>query len=99
MANPVASQAVWTRITETWDAVAERLPKNAMPRIVETLPTLCADADFAERAISFMHDHPLMSGQRRVNQSVERLMVNVAFVERERPILSGSLRAVIATTT
>ena len=99
MANPVASQAVWTRITETWDAVAERLPKNAMPRIVETLPTLCADADFAERAMAFMHDHPLMSGQRRVNQSVERLMVNVAFVERERPALSGSLRAVTATTT
>ncbi len=94
LANPVGSQAVWTRITETWDAVAERLPKNAVPRILESLPALCADADFAEGAVAFLKDHRVTSGQRRVDQSIERLMVNVAFAERERALLGDSLGAV-----
>ena len=49
LANPVGNQAVWTRLTESWDAVLERFPKNAPPRIIESLPALCADAEFAAR--------------------------------------------------
>ncbi len=84
LANSVGNQAVWTRLTENWDAVLERFPKNAPPRIIESIPALCGDAEFAEGAIAFLDDHPLASGPRRVAQSVERLRVNVAFGARER---------------
>ena len=47
LANPVGNQAVWTRITESWDTILERFPKNAPPRILDSLPALCGDADFA----------------------------------------------------
>ena len=93
LANPVGCQEVWTRLTETWDAVLDRFPKNAPPRIIESLPALCADAVFAERAIDFLAAHPLSSGPRRVAQSCERLRVNVAFAARERPELTQSLAA------
>jgi hypothetical protein len=93
LANPVGCQAVWTRLTETWDAVLDRFPKNAPPRILESLPALCADEDFAERAIEFLAVHPISSGPRRVAQSSERLRVNVAFAARERPDLTRSLAA------
>ena len=93
LANPVANQAVWTRLTETWDAVLERFPKNAAPRIVEAVTALCNDAEFAEQAIAFLHDNPLSTGPRRVAQSIERLRINVAFGTRERAGLVGSLRA------
>jgi puromycin-sensitive aminopeptidase len=96
LANRVGNQAVWTRLTENWDAVIERFPKNAPPRILESLPALCADAAFAEGAIAFLDDHPLASGPRRVAQSAERLRVNVAFAARERPGLADSLRAATA---
>ena len=88
-----ATRPCGTRLTESWDAVLERFPKNAPPRILESLPALCADADFAERAIAFLDDHPLASGPRRVAQSIERLRVNVAFAARERAGLADSLRA------
>ena len=91
LANPVGCQAVWTRLTESWDAVLERFPKNAPPRILESLPALCADADFADRAIDFLAAHPLSSGPRRVAQSAERLGVNIVFAARERPDLIASL--------
>ncbi len=93
LANPMACQAVWIRMTETWDAMLERFPKNAPPRMLDSLPALCADADFADGAVAFLRDHPLASGPRRVAQSVERLQVNVAFAARERPALAESLRA------
>jgi hypothetical protein len=93
LANPVGNQAVWNRMTEHWGAMLERFPKNAPPRMLEPIPALCADADFAEGVIAFLHDHPLSSGPRRVAQSVERLQVNVAFAARERPRLQAALGA------
>jgi aminopeptidase N len=98
LANPVGNQAVWERVTENWDTILERFPKNAPPRIIESLPALCADADFAEGAIAFLEEHPLTSGPRRVAQSVERLRVNVAFAARERAGLADSLRAASTRT-
>ncbi len=93
LANRVGNQAVWRRITETWGTILERFPKNAPPRILESLPALLRDADFARGAIEFLEDHPLASGPRRVAQSAERLNVNVAFAARERPGLADALRA------
>ena len=95
LANPVGCQAVWNRITEEWDAILERFPKNAPVRILESLPALCADRAFAESAIAFLDGHPVSSGPRRVAQSIERLQVNVAFVGRER----AELARVLATAT
>jgi hypothetical protein len=95
LANPVGCQAVWKRITEQWDAILERFPKNAPVCILESLPALCADAGFAESAIDFLGAHPISSGPRRVAQSIERLQVNVAFATRER----AELAQVLVTAT
>jgi hypothetical protein len=93
LANPVGNQAVWTRLTEQWPAVLDRFPKNAPPRIIESIPALCSDAEFAEEVVAFLDANPLSSGPRRVAQSVERLRVNVAYGARERPGLAESLAA------
>jgi puromycin-sensitive aminopeptidase len=94
LANRVGCQAVWSRITEQWDAILERFPKNAPVRIIESIPALCADAEFAQSAVAFLRAHPLSSGPRRVAQSIERLEVNVAFAARERPELADVLATI-----
>jgi puromycin-sensitive aminopeptidase len=93
LANSTGNQAVWTRLTENWQAVLDRFPKNAPPRIIESIPALCGDAEFAEGVVAFLDENPLSSGPRRVAQSVERLRVNEAFGSRERDGLAASLRA------
>jgi puromycin-sensitive aminopeptidase len=98
LANPVAGQAAWGRVSESWDAMLERFPKNAHARIAEAIPALCGDAGFAAKVVQFLNEHPLASGPRRVAQSVERLGVNVAFAARERDGLADSLGAVIASS-
>jgi puromycin-sensitive aminopeptidase len=99
LANPVAGQAIWKRMTESWDAMLERFPKNAHTRMIEAIPTLCADAEFAAGVVTFLHDHPLASGPRRVAQSIERLGVNVAFAARERDRLGAAFRAATTAAT
>jgi puromycin-sensitive aminopeptidase len=99
LTNPVAGQSIWRRVTESWDLILERFPKNAHARIAEAIPALCGDATFARQVVQFLDDHPLASGPRRVAQSVERLGVNVAFAARERGRLADSLAAAIAAVT
>jgi hypothetical protein len=96
VANPVGGQAVWQRITESWEPMLQRFPKNAHVRMVEAIPALCGDEQFAEGVVQFLHDHPLASGPRRVAQSIERLGVNVAFATRERQRLAGTFQAALA---
>jgi hypothetical protein len=96
LANPIAGPSVWQRMTEEWDLMLERFPKNAHTRMVESISTLCADAEFAEGVVAFLRDHPLASGPRRVAQSIERLGVNVAFAARERARLGDVFRAATA---
>jgi puromycin-sensitive aminopeptidase len=96
IANPVAGQAAWRRVTESWDQIMDRFPKNAHTRIAEGIPALCADAEFAQGVVRFLAEHPLSSGPRRVAQSVERLGVSVAFAERERGRLGDACRAALA---
>ena len=96
LANRVAGQAVWGRVSESWDAMLDRLPKNAHARIAEAIPALCGDAEFAGTVVQFLKEHPLSSGPRRVAQSVERLGVNVAFAARERDRLADALEAATA---
>jgi puromycin-sensitive aminopeptidase len=99
LANPVAGKAIWGRMTETWDQMLERFPKNAHTRMIESISTLFADAEFAEGVVAFLLAHPLPSGPRRVAQSIERLSVNVAFATRERAALEETLRAAAAAVT
>jgi puromycin-sensitive aminopeptidase len=96
LANPVAGQHIWGRVAESWEPMLERFPKNAHTRIVEAIPTLCADVGFAQTVVRFLADHPLTSGPRRVAQSVERLGINVAFVARERDRLGESCQAAVS---
>jgi puromycin-sensitive aminopeptidase len=96
LGNPVAGQAIWGRMTESWDLMLDRFPKNAATRMIEPIPGLCGDPVFADGVIAFLGDHPLASGPRRVLQSIERLGVNVAFAAREGANLGAAYQAAIA---
>jgi hypothetical protein len=52
---------------------------------------LIRDRSIAEQVGTFVTEHPVSSGQRSVLQEVERMMVGVAYGERERPTLAEVL--------
>ncbi|HUD68775.1 MAG TPA: M1 family metallopeptidase [Acidimicrobiales bacterium] len=91
IANPVGGPAVWEQMTARWDEVIKLLPSKTTHYLVNSITTFIADRAFAERVAGFHLEHPVDSGQRQVDQSVERMLVGVAFAERVRPDLARQL--------
>jgi len=92
LGNRVAGPAVFERLTEQWDAALERFPVNSHARMLQGVRALCGDQGTARRVTEFLAAHPLRAGQRSVDQTVERLWINVGFVDRERPGLEATMR-------
>ncbi len=59
-----------------------RFPANIVPRMLDGVRLLCRDRALADDVRTFLGTHPIGSGQRTVDQIVERLGVNEAFVAR-----------------
>ena len=91
VANRVNGPAAWQRITGEWDALVEKFPSNILPRMLDGIRGLCSPPEMAEQVTAFVEAHPLAAGGRTVDQTLERLAVNVAFGQREAGQLADTL--------
>jgi hypothetical protein len=91
LANPVGGPAAWQMLADRWDEISELMPSKAVHYLVNSITTFIADRAFAERVAAFHSGHPVESGQRQVEQSIERMLMGVAFAERVRPDLAAML--------
>jgi puromycin-sensitive aminopeptidase len=82
LGNRVAGPAVWAQVTADWDELLERFPVNSHSRMLDSARALCGDPAVAEGVARFLGEHPLESGQRSVDQMLERLAINVEFGRR-----------------
>jgi puromycin-sensitive aminopeptidase len=92
LANRATGAATWTRVADRWKDLVERFPANMLPRMLEGVRALCTPVSLAEEVTRFVEAHPLPSGEKTVQQILERLAVNVAFGAREAPGLADTLR-------
>jgi hypothetical protein len=86
---------VWEFITQHWKELIELYPTNAVPRMIEVSRLCQLDADQSPRlqgqVTKFLAAHRLGGQQRAIDQSLERLAVNVRFVLKQRPSLKSVL--------
>jgi ERAP1-like protein len=73
---------IWPQVRDDWDELVARFPSNILPRMLDGVRLLCRQPALADDVRAFIADHPIASGQRTVDQTVERLGVNEAFVAR-----------------
>jgi puromycin-sensitive aminopeptidase len=71
----------WAWLRDRWGELLERFPDNSHARMIESVSTLPPSVAADVRA--FLSANPVKAGQRTVEQTLERLDVNVAFRERE----------------
>ncbi len=84
----------WEAIEQHWDEMLKQWPPNTIHRMLDSLPSLVSAGDDAvSRASAWLDDHPLARGERKVAQSRERLLVNVAFRQR----VGGRLASLLAS--
>ena len=98
VANRTNGPAAWQRITDHWDDIVGRFPSNILPRMLDGVRSLCGSKALADQVAEFVLSHPLPAGGKTVEQILERLAVNVAFGERERHGLAGTLTAALGAT-
>jgi puromycin-sensitive aminopeptidase len=86
--------ATWARVRDSWDELVARFPANMIPRMLDGVRLLCRDPALADDVRRFLTTHPIPSGQRTVDQTIERLGVNEAFVAHvgaATPLLAAAL--------
>lgn len=89
MMNRAVAATTWHFVTEHWDEILERFPRNTLSRLMRGVVGLDevdehGNAVLAEEAARFAAEHPLEGQQKLVDQNLELLEVNVAFARRER---------------
>jgi puromycin-sensitive aminopeptidase len=88
--------ATWERVRRDWDELIARIPANSASRMLEGVRLICRDRELADEITRFCEDHPLRAGQRSVDQTLERLGVNVSFAERLADNDGGAIAAGVA---
>ena len=91
LSNRSGGPQAWAFVKERWEELLARLPDNTIPRMVDGVSALWRPAELAADVRAFFAGHPLRSGQRTLQQTLERLDVNEAFGAREGPGLGALL--------
>ncbi|MCB1026146.1 MAG: ERAP1-like C-terminal domain-containing protein, partial [Microthrixaceae bacterium] len=88
MSHPTLGATAWAYVAEHWDEVTDRFPTNSLPRMLEGIRWLTddevADPESPTGAPGFLAAHPLESGGRLVDQSLELQAVHRAVIGRAR---------------
>jgi puromycin-sensitive aminopeptidase len=80
----------WAWLTEHWQELLDKFPDNSHARMIEAVSGL--PSALAGEVRAFLSEHPVKAGQRTVEQTLERLDVNVAFRQREGERLARAFR-------
>jgi puromycin-sensitive aminopeptidase len=96
LTNLVAGREVWSRLSARWDEALERFPETSHAPMVAGAESFINDPTFAGSVRAFLEAHPVPTGQRQVAQFLDVMDVNVAWAERTRPGLVGTLSDFLA---
>ena len=90
LANRGNAGRAWDLVERRWDELLDRLPSNAISRMVTGVRTV-TDPDLAARVEAFLDAHPVAQAAKAFSQHIERMQVTVSFAERDRSRLRAAL--------
>ncbi len=82
LGNAFHGPRAWAAVEDRWDAIRDRLPFNAVHRMVEGV-SLLSDPVVAERVAAFLAGRDVPEAGQLIAQHVERMRVRVALRQRE----------------
>ena len=90
MRNKDQGYLAWEFIKDNWDKINDDFPSNSIVRMLSGVTSL-STPEQADDVIAFFDDHEVPQGQLTLQQTLEKLRVNVALRERESGPFSESL--------
>lgn len=88
--NPKVRYEAWDFVRKNWEAMVEKYPDSALPRMCEAIVGLL---DRQTEVNNFFEEHKVRLGNKLIDQHLERLAVAVAFRNREGANLEATLRS------
>ena len=82
MRNKEQGYLAWQFVKDNWDKINEVFPSNSIVRMLSGITSL-SKSDEADDVLAFFEDHDVPQGQLTLQQTLEKLRVNVAYRERE----------------
>lgn len=81
LSNRESGKTTWEFVRDNWEKILERFPDNTIPRMLGGIAFLVAeDSYLLESEIrSFFEEHKIPTGEKSLNQTLERYSVNIAF--------------------
>jgi len=80
----------WEFVKNNWDKINEAFPSNSIVRMLSGITAL-SKSDQAGDVLAFFEDHEVPQGQLTLQQTLEKLQVNVALRDREADSFAQSL--------
>ena len=90
MRNKYQGHLAWDFVKENWDKINEVFPSNSIVRMLSGVTSL-SQPEQASDVLAFFENHDVPQGQLTLQQTLEKLGVNVAFRERESASFCESL--------
>tara|TARA_B100000676_G_scaffold313341_1_gene393576 strand:+ start:8989 stop:11559 length:2571 start_codon:yes stop_codon:yes gene_type:complete len=90
MRNKEQGFKAWQFVKDNWEQVNKDFPSNSIVRMLSGVTSLSAP-DHANDVLAFFEDHEVPQGQLTLQQTLEKLRVNVALRERESDSFINSL--------
>lgn len=90
LTNATNAAAAWEFATANWATLNERLPTNAISRMITGVRTF-TDASLAAQVETFLNANRVPQADKAFSQHIERMNVSIALAHRERDGLAGSL--------
>jgi puromycin-sensitive aminopeptidase len=87
--NPVSRYEGWEFVKRNWDAMVQRFPDSALPRMCEAIVGLL---DRQDEVTAFFEQHKPRLGHKIIDQHLERLAVAVEFRKREGAKIETALK-------
>ncbi|HLW71250.1 MAG TPA: M1 family metallopeptidase [Candidatus Binataceae bacterium] len=87
--NSTSRYEAWEFVRRNWDAMIDKYPDSALPRMCEAIVGLL---DRQDEVNAFFEQHKVRLGGKIIDQHLERLAVAVEFRRREGAKLEASLR-------
>ncbi len=80
----------WEFVKDNWDKINEAFPSNSIVRMLSGITSL-SKSEQANDVLAFFEDHEVPQGKLTLQQTLEKLRVNVALREREAHSFAQSL--------
>ena len=85
------TKTAWNFVEQNWEKINKIFPNNTIPRMFGGIKSV-SDKELAERISLFFDKNPVPQGQKTIDQNLEKMNINLKFVDHQSKILNNWLQ-------